>query len=370
MVGHVFFNKEFSKKFREIMKKEYDRGETRLGYWEDVYTRYINELPPMKIHRYQPHEIEEFDSLEELRQFDEEYINNTGCKMFQNICSVLRCEEKDIDEVDVLKKGMTNCSFAFSCKKDEKKYVYRHPGAGTEELINRKNEYFSLKAAKELELDKTFIYMHPIEGWKISVFIEDVETLNSVTIQSHDNMNKIIEIYRKLHHSGIMFKSEFNIFREIEKYDNLIENEGASMYEGWEDIRDQVMGLENKLNHLGVELLPCHNDAVAENFIKDPDGAINLIDWEYSGMNDPMADFAALFLENNFTQENQNYILSNYFNGIIPDSAFEKILCYQILWDCLWAQWTIIKEVNGDDFGSYGIDRFHRGLANLEKLMN
>lgn len=370
MVGHVFFNKEFSEKFREIMKKEYDRGETRLGYWEDVYVRYINELPPMKIHRYQPHEIEEFDSLEELRQFDEEYINNTGCKMFQNICSVLRCEEKDIDEVDVLKKGMTNCSFAFSCKKDGKKYVYRHPGAGTEELINRKNEHFSLKAAKELEIDKTFIYMHPIEGWKISVFIEDVETLNSVTIQSHDNMNKIIEIYRKLHHSGIMFKSEFNIFREIEKYDNLIENEGASMYEGWEDIRHQVMGLENKLNHLGVELLPCHNDAVAENFIKDPDGAINLIDWEYSGMNDPMADFAALFLENNFTQENQNYILSNYFNGIIPDSAFEKIFYYQILWDCLWAQWTIIKEANGDDFGSYGIDRFHRGLANIKKLKN
>jgi CTP:phosphocholine cytidylyltransferase involved in choline phosphorylation for cell surface LPS epitopes len=88
MVGHVFFNKEFSEKFREIMKKEYNRKETRLGYWEDVYVRYINELPPMKIHRYMPHDIEEFDSLDELRRFDKEYINNTGCKMFQNICSI------------------------------------------------------------------------------------------------------------------------------------------------------------------------------------------------------------------------------------------------------------------------------------------
>ena len=87
MVGHVFFNKEFSEKFREIMKKEYDRGETRLGYWEDVYLRYINELPPMKLHRYQPHDIEEFDSLDELRQFDEEYVNNTGCSIFHNIYS-------------------------------------------------------------------------------------------------------------------------------------------------------------------------------------------------------------------------------------------------------------------------------------------
>ena len=71
MVGHVFFNREFSKKFREIMKKEYDRGETRQGYWEDVYKRYIKELPPLKINRYKSHDIEEFDSLEELRQFDE-----------------------------------------------------------------------------------------------------------------------------------------------------------------------------------------------------------------------------------------------------------------------------------------------------------
>jgi hypothetical protein len=43
---------------------------------------------------------------------------------------------------------------------------------------------------------------------------------------------------------------------------------------------------------------------------------------------------------------------------------------YQILWDFLWAQWTIIKEANGDDFGTYGIDRFHRGILNLQKLRN
>ena len=70
MVGHVFFNKEFSAKFREIMKKEYANDETRHGYWEDVYIRHIADLPLMKVRRYQPHEIEEFDSLDELCLFD------------------------------------------------------------------------------------------------------------------------------------------------------------------------------------------------------------------------------------------------------------------------------------------------------------
>ena len=73
-----------------------------------------------------------------------------------------------------------------------------------------------------------------------------------------------------------------------------------------------------------------------------------------------------------YAEEVETLIVGNSFamNGIIPDSAFEKIFYYQILWDCLWAQWTIIKEANGDDFGSYGIDRFHRGLANIKKLKN
>ena len=70
MVGHVFFNKEFSAKFREIMKKEYANNETRQGYWEDVYIRHIDDLPLMKIRRYQPHDIEEFDNLDELCLFD------------------------------------------------------------------------------------------------------------------------------------------------------------------------------------------------------------------------------------------------------------------------------------------------------------
>ena len=104
------------------------------------------------------------------------------------------------------------------------------------------------------------------------------------------------------------------------------------MYDGWEDVRERVMALEVRLNQLGVDLHPCHNDAVPENFIKSKNGTIYLIDWEYSGMNDPMADFAALFLESGFSPENQDFVLAQYFGGSIPHNVYEKILCYQILW--------------------------------------
>ena len=81
-----------------------------------------------------------------------------------------------------------------------------------------------------------------------------------------------------------------------------------------------------------------------------------------------MADIAALFLESGFTKENQEFVLREYFGGEIPENAYKKILCFQVLWDCLWAQWTVIKEANGDDFGTYGIDRYNRAIANLKVI--
>ena len=114
-----------------------------------------------------------------------------------------------------------------------------------------------------------------------------------------------------------------------------------------------------------MERCACHNDAVPENFIVAEDGRMYLLDWEYSGDKDPMADFAALFLESGFTPENQDFVLREYFEGDIPVNAYKKIRCYQVLWDCLWAQWTVIKEANGDDFGTYGIDRYNRAINNL-----
>ena len=81
-----------------------------------------------------------------------------------------------------------------------------------------------------------------------------------------------------------------------------------------------------------------------------------------------MADFAALFLESNFSDDNIDYVLTEYFDGNIPANAKLKITVYQILWDYLWAIWTVIKEAQGDDFGNYGPMRYHRAIDNLNKI--
>jgi thiamine kinase-like enzyme len=260
--------------------------------------------------------------------------------------------------------GMSNKNFKVNMNGAE--YVLRVPGNGSEGMVDRANEEFNAIKACKLGVNPVIRYFNPVTGIKLADFIHNAETLNPATIQRHDNMKKVARIYKTVHHSQVRLKNEFNIFQEIEKYERLLENVNASMYDGWETVREQVMSIEGYLNELGVELCACHNDAVPENFIKAEDGTLYLIDWEYSGVNDPMADIAALFLESNFSEENQDYLLRCYYEDEIPHNARAKIKCYEILWDSLWALWTVIKEACGDDFGTYGIDRYNRAVENLK----
>lgn len=121
MAGHVFFNHQFSSRFRKIFVKEYEKEVTRQGYWEDVYMRYIQDLP-MKARKYENGIINEFDSIDELRCFDESYLNDTRSSILKRICLMLSCEEADLHTFKRIKH--TGDYLLFSFKKDNESYVY------------------------------------------------------------------------------------------------------------------------------------------------------------------------------------------------------------------------------------------------------
>ncbi|MDO4194801.1 MAG: phosphotransferase [Prevotellaceae bacterium] len=197
--------------------------------------------------------------------------------------------------------GMSNMNYKVAL--DGATYVLRIPGIGAEGMVERANEEKNSIISGQMNINPPVLYFNAKTGVKLAEFIPNAETLHEDTIQQTDNLLQIAEIYKKLHRSRVRFRNGFNIFYEIEKYDILIDRAGAKMYGKNKEIRRQVMALEDKLNEMGVDLCACHNDAVPENFIKSEEGRIFLIDWEYSGMNDPMADLAALFLESNFSEE-------------------------------------------------------------------
>lgn len=122
MVGHVFFKKEFSCRFRELMKQEYTKEQTRQGYWEDVYIKHIQDLPPMQIHRYTPKDIFEFDTLDELREFDVSYWDDTRSLLLKQICEAQGWKESELYGFEKAKASSDARAFCF--KVGDIKYFY------------------------------------------------------------------------------------------------------------------------------------------------------------------------------------------------------------------------------------------------------
>ena len=280
-------------------------------------------------------------------------------KIIKEKISSLLSEEEGVLSVEQL-GGMTNQNYLV--KTTNKQYIVKFFGKGTEKLINRQDEKYNLELLKDLDLDVKN-YLFDIEaGIKVNEYIESAITLDSTSIKT--KFDKIAPILQTIHASGKELRGEFAPFEEIKKYESLIEEKIP--YANYEAVREEVFSLEKRLADLGVDRKSCHIDLVPENFIESPQGRLYLIDWEYSSMNDPMWDLAALFLESEFTRQEEEAFLSHYESEQTPVSR-EKIAIYKILQDTIWSLWTVYKEEQGADFGDYGVNRYQRavkGLAN------
>lgn len=260
--------------------------------------------------------------------------------------------------------GMTNTNFLV--KLENASYILRMPGACTQTMISRKNERYNSKLATLMGLNPEMIYFNGKSGVKISEFIENAETLNPTTAKQESNMMLITDILKKLHNSKFEFQNDFNVFLEYQKYKSIADKSKINYYKDFNKAEEFFFYLEGEINKIGMNMKPCHIDTVPENFIKDKNGRLYLIDWEYSGMNDPMWDVAAHILESSFNEAEEELFLSYYFNGEISKTDEQKIMIFKICQDMLWALWTLIKEASGEDFGGYGQSRFNRCL----RLMN
>lgn len=282
------------------------------------------------------------------------------------ICECMGIQESEINKIYPI-GGMTNKNFKVCI--NDKSYVLRVPGNGTEEMISRQDEIKNAVYANRIGIDAELVYFNEETGVKISNFIENAQTLSPEATKKQHNMKMVCNLLRSLHNSKEKMDNDFNIYEKIEKYENLSKKIGGVFYEDYYKVKDKVYSLKKIMNELDVSYTPCHNDTIAENFIKDSEDKMYLIDWEYAGMNDPMWDIAAHSLENNFSEDEEELFLKIYFEGNVEEKYKKRILINKIYQDFLWSIWTNIKEAKGDDFGSYGLDRYNRAKKNLNIIL-
>lgn len=282
-------------------------------------------------------------------------------KLIKQKIEKLLSKEEEIVSVERL-GGMTNNNYLVETT--NRKFIVKFFGKGTDKLINRIAEKNNLEKLRDLELDVENYIFDINEGIKVNEYIENATTFDAHYIKTKNK--EVAEILQKVHGSGKELEGEFKIFDEIKKYEDLIQ--GEIKYAYYDKIRDKVFGLQSHLEEIGIDRKSCHIDLVPENFIEDENGRVYLIDWEYSSMNDPMWDLAALFIESNYRKSEEGDFFKYYYSEKTPVSI-AKIVIYKILQDFLWSLWTIYKEEQGAEFGSYGQDRYNRCLKNLKEYI-
>lgn len=87
------------------------------------------------------------------------------------------CRAEKVKSLRAMKSGMTNRSYSFCM--DDKRYIIRIPGEGTDRLINRKQEHAVYNAISSLGISEDVYYFDPKTGIKIAAYLTDAHVCDS-----------------------------------------------------------------------------------------------------------------------------------------------------------------------------------------------
>ncbi len=346
MLGHVYFDRSFSRRFVEILEQEYDRPETAQKLWEDIYVDHLKDLS-MVLRPYEPGVIYEFDSLADLKEFDHDFLQNVDSEILDNICRTLDCARDNVEGIVPIKEGLTNLSFRFTVGSTP--YVYRHPGAGTEEIINRRSEAYSQSVAKRLGIDDTFIYQDPDKGWKISRFVDGCEPFD---YHDQGQVAHAMELIRRLHASGESSEWTFAIYEEAQGLVRMLGQRRYPSFPDFEKLKGRAERLSACVRADGVAACLCHNDFYGPNFLVRGD-EMYLIDWEYSAMSDYASDLGTFICCSDYDRAEADQAIARYFGREPTAQEYRHCLAYVGLSAYYWFVWALYKESKGDPVGEW-----------------
>ena len=300
-------------------------------------------------------EIVSIKTFEQLRELDSP-SDHLKSEAIRTICDALHADMEEITQVTVLKKGMTNRSFLFSCK--GKRYIMRIPGEGTAQLVDRRHEAAVYQAIREKNICDDIAYISPDNGYKITEYLADARVCNP---EKAEDVRRCMQRLREFHELRLTVTHTFDIFGQIEFYESLW-NGAPSIYKDYRQTKENVFSLRGYIDAHVQERVLTHIDAVPDNFlfVKRDDGSeeIRLIDWEYAGMQDPHVDIAMFCIYALYDRRQVDETIAAYFPGGCSEAVRLKIYCYIAACGLLWSNWCEYKWTLGVEFGEYSLRQY------------
>lgn len=266
--------------------------------------------------------------------------------------------------------GLTNRTYKVGFA-DGRQYVVRIPGEGTEELIVRNDEKISTQLACQLGIDAPLLYFGD-EGAKVTEFIPDAETMSAETMREKNHIDKAAAIFRKLHSSNVDTGIPFEVFDMAKGYEKIISDNNVSMYPDYDQVKAEVMKIKTEVDAIcDIKKVPCHNDALCENWIMSCKERMYLIDWEYAGMNDGIWDLADLSIEASYEHCHDEMLLSEYLERKPLLSDWKHFLANKLYVDYLWTLWAKTRvPYDGQPMEDWATERYERLKKNMKEFSN
>jgi thiamine kinase-like enzyme len=276
--------------------------------------------------------------------------------------------------------GTTNLVFRIDA--GPRHYVLRVPGKGTEEYINRAHEAQAARETARVQVSPVVLHFDPGSGVMVTQLVEHAVTMTPDGFRTRAGAPaRAGEVLRRLHGSDAAFAFRFELFAMIDDYLRVLAGKDTVLPAGYHDVVEEASVVRRVLAAHPLPSVACHCDPLCENFL-DTGERMWLVDWEYSGMNDPLWDLGDLSVEGGFDAAQDEQMIRAYFGGEARPAELGRIVIYKAMCDLLWTLWGLIQHANrnpAEDFWAYSLCRFerckqlmaapefHRHLASVQK---
>ena len=256
--------------------------------------------------------------------------------------------------------GLTNRNYRIDAPGG--RFVLRLAGEGTSQYIDRAVEEHNARVAANAGVNAEVLFFDAADGTMLCRYIDNSITMDAHKFNDLDAVARAARAFRKLHQCGRAFESRFELFEQIDNYLSVTKKLEADIPEGYDAVHRQAAAVREALSAHELPRAPCHCDPLAENLL-DTGDRMFIIDFEYSGNNDPMWDLGDLSVEAEFDSEQDRVLMNAYFDAAPPAFDLGRMVLYKAMCDLLWTLWGVVQHANNnpaEDFWAYAVNRLER----------
>lgn len=214
------------------------------------------------------------------------------------------------DTLETITSGYTNTNLKIITKSGA--YVLRIPLMKDHLFIHRCHEQANTLTAHALGLGAELVFYELSTGIMVTKWIASATCLTKQAMVQENILRLIARVLKQLHQSDKKFLGDWGIFEKIQcLYDFVLRNHLLCDRELLDGLIHQTHQVKALMETISIALCPCHNDLSPSNFL-GLDDDLRIIDWEFSGNNDPLWDLAFLGVASELSEEKEGVLLLHY----------------------------------------------------------